>query len=322
MLNDQCPSGIELVRELLKTGIPYAERGMESSEIEAFLALAEELHFGRTAERLRLSQSRVSRLIASLERRTGGALFERTSRQVTLTPLGKQLRDRLAPAWSEAEAALADARATARDIDGTLRLGWPMTASSAKLSLLAETFSARFPACEVSIHDIPVSDLFGSLRRGEIDVMAMWLVGIGPEFVSGPFIEDRDRVLMVGRRHRLAGRESVSVEDLAGEEVHLVRGTEWNEEFADAIAPPRTPSGRTIPRVLVRGGWEDTLAQVASGRFVRPTVAGVPGSHRDDLAFVPIRDLPPLPLGLVWLPGCENARIRALADVARELGRR
>ncbi|MBO0806882.1 MAG: LysR family transcriptional regulator, partial [Actinobacteria bacterium] len=55
---------------------------MDASEIEVFLALAEELHFGRTAERLRLPQSRVSRLVASLERRVGGALFERTTRRV------------------------------------------------------------------------------------------------------------------------------------------------------------------------------------------------------------------------------------------------
>ena len=57
-----------------------------------FLTLAEELHFGRTAERLRMPQPRVSRLIASMERRAGGALFERTSRRVRLTPLGAQLR--------------------------------------------------------------------------------------------------------------------------------------------------------------------------------------------------------------------------------------
>lgn len=65
---------------------------MDTAEIEVFLTLAEELHFGRTAERLRMPQPRVSRLIASMERRAGGALFERTSRRVRLTPLGAQLR--------------------------------------------------------------------------------------------------------------------------------------------------------------------------------------------------------------------------------------
>jgi DNA-binding transcriptional LysR family regulator len=74
---------------------------MDTAEIEVFLVLAEELHFGRTAERLRLPQPRVSRLVASLERQVGGALFERTSRRVRLTRLGQQLEGRLRPVHAE-----------------------------------------------------------------------------------------------------------------------------------------------------------------------------------------------------------------------------
>jgi DNA-binding transcriptional LysR family regulator len=59
---------------------------MELRDIEIFLALAEELHFGRTAERLHVSQARVSQAIKKQERRIGGTLFERSSRQVRLTP--------------------------------------------------------------------------------------------------------------------------------------------------------------------------------------------------------------------------------------------
>lgn len=70
---------------------------MKVTQVEGFLILAEELHFGRTAERLYLSQPRVSRLVASFEREIGGALFERTSRQVRLTPRGVRLRDGLQP---------------------------------------------------------------------------------------------------------------------------------------------------------------------------------------------------------------------------------
>jgi DNA-binding transcriptional LysR family regulator len=62
---------------------------MDTAEVEVFLVLAEELHFGRTADRLHLPQPRVSRLVASLERRVGGTLFEQTSRRVRLTPLGE-----------------------------------------------------------------------------------------------------------------------------------------------------------------------------------------------------------------------------------------
>jgi DNA-binding transcriptional LysR family regulator len=90
------------------------------ARMEAFLALAEELHFGRAAERLHVSQSRVSRLIATLERQARGRLFERTSRQVTLTPLGQQFHAQLRPAYEQMRAALGHSRRSAQQITG----GW------------------------------------------------------------------------------------------------------------------------------------------------------------------------------------------------------
>ena len=100
---------------------------MDLAQIEAFLILCEELHFGRTAERLYVSQPRVSRLIADLESDIGGVLFERTSRRVALTPLGVRLRDRLAPVYEQLTAALAEARTAARSPAGLLRLGFAAT---------------------------------------------------------------------------------------------------------------------------------------------------------------------------------------------------
>ena len=66
---------------------------MELRDIEIFLTLAEELHFTRTAERLHVTQARVSQAIKKQERRIGAALFERNNRQVALTPIGQQLFD-------------------------------------------------------------------------------------------------------------------------------------------------------------------------------------------------------------------------------------
>jgi DNA-binding transcriptional LysR family regulator len=72
---------------------------MDMQQVEAFLAVADELHFGRAAEQLVLSRPRVSRLIASLEREVGGTLFDRTSRRVRLTPLGARFLGQLRPGW-------------------------------------------------------------------------------------------------------------------------------------------------------------------------------------------------------------------------------
>jgi len=71
---------------------------VELREVEIFLTLAEEQHFGRTAERLTLSQARVSQAIQTLERKLGGKLFDRTSRSVRLTALGESVRRHRRPA--------------------------------------------------------------------------------------------------------------------------------------------------------------------------------------------------------------------------------
>jgi DNA-binding transcriptional LysR family regulator len=119
---------------LSRGGELILELAVDVAQLEAFLVIAEELHFGRAAQRLHVSQPRVSRLIASLERQVGGRLFERTSRKVTLTPLGEQLRDELGAAYTQMLAALDHARRTARRQPGSCESGSP-TPPGARRSL-------------------------------------------------------------------------------------------------------------------------------------------------------------------------------------------
>src|SRR5918999_1853428 len=94
---------------------------VELREIRVFLMLCEELHFGRTAERLRISQTRVSQTIQELEAKIGAPLFERTSRRVGLTDKGARVREELAPIYAQLTDALRRARATSEVIP--VRLG-------------------------------------------------------------------------------------------------------------------------------------------------------------------------------------------------------
>jgi DNA-binding transcriptional LysR family regulator len=291
---------------------------VDATEIEVFLTLAEELHFGHTAQRLHLPQPRVSRLVASLERQVGGALFERTSRRVALTPLGKHLRDRVAPAYAELRAALEEAKANARGTGGTLRLGVLTTTDCPAVTRMVDEFCAQHPGCELALQDVESMDPYGPLRRGEIDVLVNWLVVDEADLTAGPVIECRDRVLSVGLGHRLAGRESVSIEDLAREEVHQPVPT-YPAAVYDAMVPPVTPTGKPIRRTQPWRSGTEILSLIAQGHIVHPTMSGVASYHRDDVQLIPIRDLPPLPLGLIWRTANENERVRALAAVARDL---
>ena len=291
---------------------------MDTAEIEVFLVLAEELHFGRTAERLRLPQPRVSRLVAALERRTGGALFERTSRRVRLTPLGEQLSRQLRPAYAQLMAALADARAAARQTTGAIRVGFSPTSNMEALTRLVEAFEASCPDCEAVLEVVSNFDPYTALRHGEIDVLVNWLAVDEPDLTVGPILEMRDRVLAVASGDPLAARRSVSAEDLADREVALMTPP-FPPALYDAIIPPRTPSGRVIRRSQPVRSIHELVSLVARGQIVHPTASGIPMLVRDDIALVPITDLPPLPLGLIWCTAHDNARIQALAKTAQSL---
>ncbi|MGH9211711.1 MAG: LysR substrate-binding domain-containing protein [Acidimicrobiales bacterium] len=294
---------------------------MDQAEIDAFLVLCEELHFGRTAQRLHVSQPRVSRLVATLETDIGGALFERTSRRVTLTPLGAQLRDQLAPAYRQLTAAYASARATARSPAGQLRLGFAATTAVPALDQLVVAFERAQPDCTVSLHEVDLADSMAPLQSGEIDVMVCWLILDDAGLTLGPAIAEYPQVLAVAADHPLAGQASVSVEVLADHPVPNFDYRGLAEQIRRAMLPAQTPSGRPV---RVHPTPVRTIGEVASliarGHVVLPTPTSM--QHRfgnDQIVLVPIHDLPPVPLGLIWSTSHENARIRALAQVAHSL---
>ena len=291
---------------------------MDTAEIEVFLVLAEELHFGRTAERLRLPQPRVSRLVASLERQVGGSLFERTSRRVRLTPLGQRLERRLRLAYTELTAALDDARIAARQAAGDIRIGFSPTSNMEVLTWLVEAFEARDSGGQAVLELVSNFDPYSALRRGELDVLVNWLAVEEPDLTVGPVLEQRDRILAVASNDPMATWSSVSLEDLADREVALMTPP-FPPALYDAIAPPRTPSGRVIRRTEPARSIHELVSLIARGQVVWPTASGIAMFVRDDIALIPIKDLPPLPLGLIWCTAHDNARIQALAETARSL---
>jgi DNA-binding transcriptional LysR family regulator len=291
---------------------------MELAQIEAFLVLCEELHFGRTAERLHVSQPRVSRLIASLESQVGAAVAERTSRRVVLTPLGSRLRDELAPAYSLLTTAMSNARAAARS-PGPLRLGFTATTAGPQLDRLVTAFERAQPECALTLKEVPLAESYTPLRTGEIDVLVCWLVLDEPGLTLGPAIASYERVLAVASDHPLAGEQSVPVEVLADYPVPNWQFKGLAGRVRQAMVPSRTPSGRPvlIHPTAVRTVSE-AVSLIARKQAVLPTVS-LQRFENHRIVLVPIRDLPPVPLGLVWWSANENARIRALAQVASEL---
>jgi DNA-binding transcriptional LysR family regulator len=291
-------------------------RDVELRELRIFLVLADELHFGRTAERMGISQPGVSEAVRVLESRLGVKVFDRTSRRVRLTPAGEELRGSLAPALAALERALAQVSELSQAVRGLLRVGFVLTTEGPALSRLVAAFQARYPACEVRLAEVETFDAYRPLRRGDIDVLCNWLAVDEPDLTAGAAFASYQRALVVASTHRLARQQVVSVEDLAGEEVARLPPTTPPAVY-DLLIPPRTPSGRPIRRTQPARTVNEVLSLVARGRIVHPTSSSIPIFNRDDVTLVPIGDLPPLPLGLVWCASRENPRIRAFNDVAR-----
>jgi DNA-binding transcriptional LysR family regulator len=193
---------------------------VELRELRVLVALADELHFGRTAERLNLTQGRVSQTIRRLETVLGGRLVERTSRRVAMTRDGAALVERLRPLIAEIEATLQAAHEAIGAVVGTLRLGVvsPPTAGPRFLSVV-RAFEERYPACRLQVRDIVISDALGPLRRGEVDALALRLPLDQDDLEIGPILADEPRALAVARSHPLAARASISIEDLAEQRV-------------------------------------------------------------------------------------------------------
>ena len=293
-------------------------KDIELRELRIFLALADELHFGRTADRLGISQPGVSEAVRALEARLGIKLFERTSRRVSLTPAGDALRGQVAPALVALERALTETSGLSGDPRGLLRIGFVLTTEGPALSRLVGTFQARYPGCEVRLQEVRTFDAYQALRQGDIDVLCNWLAVDEPDLTAGTAFARYDRALAVAPSHRLAGRATVSVEDLADEEVALLPPSTPSAVY-DLLIPPRTPTGRPIRRTQPIRTINEILSFVARGRIVHPTSSAVPIFDRDDMVLIPFDDLPRLPLGLVWCTSRENPRIRALDETARSI---
>lgn len=288
---------------------------VELRELRIFLALADELHFGRTAERLGISQPGVSEAVRVLESRLGVKVFDRTSRRVCLTSAGEQLKRDLAPALAAVDQALAQTSQLSRAVRGLLRVGFVLTTEGPALSRLVAAFQARYSACEVRLQEVETFDAYRALRRGDIDVLCNWLAVDEPDLTAGAVFAYYPRALAVAATHLLADQTTVSIEDLADQEVALLPPTIPAAVY-DMIVPPRTPSGRPIRRTQPVQTIHEILSLVGRGRIVHPTSSTVPIFSRDDIVLIPIDDLPPLPLGLIWCTSRENPRIRALNDIA------
>ncbi|MEV0289115.1 MULTISPECIES: LysR family transcriptional regulator [unclassified Kribbella] len=243
-------------------------------QLSAFVAVAEELHFGRAAERLNMTQPPLSRQVQKLERAVGVQLLERDNRRVVLTEAGRAFLGEARRVLALVETAGDLARRVDQGAAGTLRLGFTATSAIRTLGPLLRRLSEELPGVDVILHERVTSAQIDGLLRGELDL------GLGrPPFdarVLGSRIVSREPLCaVVPSNHRLAslGRP-LSPEDFGGEQVISYSPTQaryFHELTVRFLADAHPRIEQRVQQILT------VILLVAAGRGV----ALVPASARN-----------------------------------------
>ncbi|MFF5639481.1 LysR substrate-binding domain-containing protein [Streptomyces sp. NPDC012825] len=175
----------------------------------------------------------------------------------------------------------------------------------------ADALLAAHPGCEVTVREVPLDGGVRALLDGAPDVRLATLPVREPGLTTGPVVLRDDRVLLLPAAHPLAGRPSLGPEDLAG--LPLITTGGANPRYRlDHHYPRRTPSGAPVGRGPAAATWQEALSHVSAGRGVTPGAARGARYHpRPGIAYVPLRDAPPLEYALVRPTAADSALLRA-----------
>jgi LysR family transcriptional regulator, benzoate and cis,cis-muconate-responsive activator of ben and cat genes len=240
---------------------------VDMRQIDCFLAVATDLHFGKAAERLSLAQSSISEAVRSLELEVEGQLFIRTSRRVELTPLGEKLRLGVEPAALMLRATLMDCRKTALGQADRLRIGF-LGGGLYEFTLpFVRRLKGKFHI-DVEWVELSLLDQFEAVASGKVDAAFCRLPLSDDGLVQCAVMFEDTRKLIVSADHRLAGRNSVDPEELALETMPILPENHQMGAFAAVHFPDHTPSGRPIARGPVVRTIRECFAVVEAGEVV------------------------------------------------------
>ncbi|OPG04931.1 LysR family transcriptional regulator [Streptomyces sp. GKU 895] len=286
---------------------------LDLRKLRYFVAVAEELHFGRAAERLHIAQPVLSRQIRSLEDELGVEVFDRDRRGTLLTPAGEQLLQDAVPLLASAQALLRRAKAAARDTP-TLTIGFM---PGITLTPATAAFTAVRPGVNVRLLRTSWDDQVDVLLDGRADIGVVRLP-IDPYGLQVRPLFTEPRLVMLPAGHRLADRASVTVHDLAGE--HLLQDPDAVPEWRDVALELRE---RRRPEVPAIHQVEEKLELVASGAGICVLPSSTAGFYtRPDVIAVPVADIGPNEVALAWVASRRSPLIHDFAEAAaRTLGR-
>ncbi len=287
--------------------------------IRYFCVLAEELHFGRAAERLSITPPSLSQQISRLEQQLSVKLFDRSPRKVELTAAGRDLLPLARRVQDDHDQLLSWGRSMQRDrLAPVLRVGVVAAgAGTLTTAAIAATMQA-IPTARIEMRRLGFFDVADELEAGRVDVVfAPWPMQLPARVRAEPLWREA-RVLAVRADHPLAERETLSILE-TGEEVFIAVANGVPEVVDWWIVDPR-PDGTRPKRGPTADSVEGLLELVAAGAGVN--IAGQSASkhyRREELAFVPITDIEPATIVLCSLIDARNPMVDAFRETAQSL---
>ena len=282
---------------------------METRELHYFVAVAEELHFGRAAQRLGIAQPPLSRAIRQLERRLGVELLERTSRSVTLTEAGSVLLREGRAALDAVEAADRRTRRAALAATGHpgLVLVTKAGASDELLAKLLDAYAAEPGAVAVDVLLCGPAEQERLLRDGRADVALLHLPFDSTAGFDTEELYTEGQVVVLPAGHPLTSRPHVLTADVAAlPGLPLPRWPRRDGTYADG------------PGAQVRDTAQ-LFQLIALGRASAVLPESCRAQLRGDLAAVPVLDAPPVTTVIAWPPHSRSLAVAGLVRAATRL---
>ncbi|WP_167706820.1 LysR family transcriptional regulator [Sphingobium fuliginis] len=298
---------------------------MDLRQLNHFLAVAEELHFGRAAERLGMTQPPLSQSIMALERELGAPLFTRTKRQVALTPFGRQWLEHVRPAVG----AVADLAAVARRLQagtvGRIVLSFVSSADYSILPALVRRYANAFPRVDMTLVEATSDVQVEALVEGRTDAGLLIPPASGlPSAIDYRPLLREPLVAAVPENWVKNGRLLVEDGSLAGEgwldQPLLLFPRHVAPTFHDLVIDHYRAQGRE-PHVRQRAIQMQTIISLVSADM---GLALVPASLRNlartGVRYLPLAGLAPmLETGLAWRRSDEAPTLRALLGIALDM---
>ena len=286
---------------------------MDLRHLRYFAAVADTCHFGQAAQQLHVAQPALSYAIRQLEAELDVTLFNRTTRQVSLTTAGEFLRGEAARILAGVDEAEQGVRRIAAGRSGLLRLGLTGTAAFSHLPRIARMVKRELPGVALEIRaDMLTPDQCDGLRAGSLDLGVLRPPAVG-EDIKMRTIDLEALVLAVSVDHRLAVEPVVSLTDLRSEP--FISYASRDSAVNDAVLRGCRRAGFVPRREHTAPGTAVLLALVAAGLGVAVVPESVRALPLDGVVFRDLTDAGSIELALAWRRGVENPVVTAAVDV-------